>query len=99
MPTMSRISRERVAEMRETLTEKRVRLVSTTDRHTLVTAGTEGTVTFIDDLGTVFVHWDDGSTLGLLPGVDRYELVATAEIDRAAFDRAPSVGNSAESVE
>ena len=29
--------------------------------------GDEGEVTFIDDTGTVFVKWDDGSGLGLNP--------------------------------
>jgi hypothetical protein len=29
-----------------------------------VPPGTEGTVTFVDDLGTVHVDWDSGSKLG-----------------------------------
>jgi hypothetical protein len=27
----------------------------------------------VDDLGTVHVRWDNGSTLGLVPGEDRWE--------------------------
>lgn len=37
--------------------------------------GTVGTVTFIDDHRTVFVDWDDGSKLGMIKNVDRFELV------------------------
>lgn len=32
--------------------------------------GDEGAVTAVDDTGTVFVHWDCGSGLGMVHGVD-----------------------------
>jgi len=41
-----------------------------------VQPGTEGTVTFQDDLGTVHVAWDTGVQLGLVRGYDRFEVVA-----------------------
>lgn len=28
--------------------------------------GTRGTVTFVDDMGTVFVDWDDTTSLGMV---------------------------------
>ena len=37
--------------------------------------GTEGIVKCIDDIGTIHVHWDTGSSLGLVPGVDRWEVI------------------------
>ena len=37
--------------------------------------GTKGTVKTIDDLGTIHVSWDNGSNLGLCPGVDRFEVL------------------------
>lgn len=49
---------------------KRVVLVSTTDRYTELRAGDEGVVDHIDDIGTVFVKWDNGSSLGLIQGED-----------------------------
>lgn len=55
---------------------QRVRLVYTSDPYTKLTPGTEGTVVFIDDLGTVDVKWDDGSHLGMIPGEDRWEAVS-----------------------
>ncbi|WP_231583056.1 DUF4314 domain-containing protein [Actinobaculum suis] len=54
-------------------TAPRVRLISTDDPYTNLRAGDEGTVAFIDDAGTVHVEWDNGSNLGLVPGVDRWE--------------------------
>ena len=32
--------------------------------------GTKGTVRFVDDIGTVHVHWDNGSGLGIAYGED-----------------------------
>ena len=46
----------------------RVRLVSTTDPYTNLVPGNLGTVERVDDLGTIHVHWDQGSRLGLVPG-------------------------------
>src|SRR5262245_5489855 len=57
----------------------RVRLIATKDPHTRLAPGTEGTVDFVDDLGTVFVTWDNGSRLGLVPEAgDRFEFVANS---------------------
>lgn len=46
----------------------RVRLVAfgEPDEWTTLEAGDEGEVRFIDALGAVHVHWDNGSSLGML---------------------------------
>lgn len=44
---------------------KRVRLIRCNDPYTKLQPGLEGKVEFVDDLGTLFVKWDNGSTLGL----------------------------------
>jgi Domain of unknown function (DUF4314) len=54
---------------------RRVRLVRCTDPYTKLAPGDEGTVSFVDSMGTVFVKWDSGSNLGLIPGEDRWEYV------------------------
>lgn len=64
-----------VKRMRLDLIGKRVRLISTSDPYTRLVPGTEGKVTFVDDAGTVFVDWDDGSSLGMVAGEDVYEVV------------------------
>lgn len=51
-------------------TGDRVRLIYTNDQYTMLRSGDEGTVGLIDDMGTIHVSWDNGSRLGLIPGVD-----------------------------
>lgn len=51
----------------------RVRLIAMCQDPCPVPPATLGTVWAVDALGTVHVVWDDGRTLGLVPGVDRYE--------------------------
>lgn len=48
----------------------RVELVSMSDAYTQLKAGDQGTVEFVDDTATVFVKWDNGSTLGAVYGED-----------------------------
>ena len=50
----------------------RVRLIKTDDPYTTLKPGDEGDVTFVDDLGTVFVDWDNGSQLGLVRPNDMF---------------------------
>ena len=45
------------------------------DPYTPIPRGTMGTVEFVDDMGTLFMKWDNGSSLGLLPDVDDFEVV------------------------
>lgn len=40
-----------------------------------VPAGTEGIIFHVDDAGTIHVKWDDGSFLGVIPGVDEYSIL------------------------
>lgn len=54
---------------------KRIKLISTTDPYTALKAGDEGKVEFVDDIGTLFVKWDNGSNLGLVEGEDQWEFV------------------------
>lgn len=50
----------------------RVELIHTTDRFTKLEPGATGTVQRVDDVGTVHIHWDDGTSLGLIPGEDQW---------------------------
>ena len=36
---------------------------------------TNETVKFVDDIGTIFVNWDNGSGLGLIIGEDEFEVL------------------------
>ena len=55
---------------------KRVRLSYTSDEYTELKPGDEGTVDYIDDAGTIFVKWDRGSVLGLIPGEDKFVVIS-----------------------
>lgn len=35
--------------------------------------GTKGVVSFIDDMGQIHVKWETGSSLALIPGLDKFE--------------------------
>ena len=37
--------------------------------------GTLGTVQHVDDAGTIHMHWDIGSSLGLIPDIDEFKIV------------------------
>lgn len=59
---------------------KRIRLIHTADEYTKLTSGSIGTITFIDDTGTIFADWEDGSKLGLLPDHDLFEIIFDGEV-------------------
>ena len=48
----------------------RVELVCRDDPYTRLTPGLKGTVLSVDDIGTIHVAWDNGSSLGVVYGVD-----------------------------
>jgi len=37
--------------------------------------GTKGIVKKVDDMGTIHVNWENGSSLGLLPEVDKFKIL------------------------
>ncbi len=41
-----------------------------------VPSGTEGSVSFVDDVGTVFVNFDNGRSLGVCPEVDSFHKIS-----------------------
>lgn len=48
------------------------------DPYTVIPAGSRGTVLAIDDIGTILMSWDCGSSLGLIPGVDEFRCIPNA---------------------
>lgn len=56
----------------------RVSLTYTSEPHTSLKSGDEGTVRGTDDMGTIHISWDQGSTLGMIPGEDRIRLISKA---------------------
>ena len=52
----------------------RVRLIRMDDMQA-PPAGCLGTVRLVDDIGTIHVSWDNGSSLGVVYGVDEIERI------------------------
>ena len=45
-----------------------------------VPSGTKGTVRLVDDMGTIHMKWDNGSTLGLIPEADSFRKIKEESI-------------------
>lgn len=65
-----KLSREAVEWMKQNFPKgARVELLKMDDPQA-PPAGTLGTVNYVDDIGTIHVMWDNGSSLGIAAGVD-----------------------------
>jgi hypothetical protein len=53
----------------------RVCLVRMDDPYTKLMPGDKGTVSFVDDIGTIHVNWDCGSSLGVAFGEDEIKKI------------------------
>lgn len=59
----------------------RIELLSMRDSYAPVPSDTRGTVKFVDSLGTIFPEWDNGRTLGVVPGEDSFRKLTQEEIE------------------
>ena len=59
----------------------RIRLVHMPDDPDPIPAGSEGVVTNVTNgpLAQITVDWDNGRSLSLIPGVDRFEIIKPAK--------------------
>ena len=53
----------------------RIELISMADPWSRLKQGDRGTVTNVDDACTIHMAWDNGSSLGLIPGEDQFKVV------------------------
>ena len=68
-------NQEEVKSIRETYRRgMRIRLLNMDDTQA-PPIGTVGTVMGVDDIGSVMVAWDNGSSLNAIPGIDEIEVV------------------------
>lgn len=69
-------TREQVERIKEQYPEgTRIRLNHMSDPWSPVPEGTEGTVDHVDAIGTIHMKWDNGRTLGLVPGEDSFSVI------------------------
>ena len=69
----------------------RIKMISMTDDPNPILMGTEGTINFVDDMGIIHVKWDDGRVLGVIPGVDKYRLLESANMNIPKPAKVPNV--------
>ena len=73
---MNRLTPEKLADLRRRYYSGcRVKLICMNDPYRDLEAGTLGTVMHVDDIGTIHVAWDCGSTLGVVYGEDSCTVV------------------------
>lgn len=60
----------------------RIELLSMRDSYAPVPSGTRGTVKFVDSMGTIFPEWDNGRSLGVVPGEDSFRKLTQEEIEK-----------------
>ena len=60
----------------------RIKLLSMSDSYAPVPSGTRGTVKFVDSTGTLFPEWDNGRSLGVVPGEDSFRKLTQEEIEK-----------------
>lgn len=65
------VSKRVLQELREYYPKgTRVQLVRMDDPYSTLEQGDKGTVSLVDDMGTIHILWDKGSSLGVVYGVD-----------------------------
>ena len=68
---MKEIRKEMLAMLKEKFARgTRVVLVKMNDDYSSLKAGDKGTFMMVDDIGTIHVDWDNGSSLGVVFGED-----------------------------
>ena len=83
-------SQEIITQLRQNYPEgTRVKLISMYDPYTNLKLGDRGFVTGVDDIGTVHIQWDNGSTLGAAYGAD--QIITTPYITDTLLEEIMSV--------
>lgn len=54
----------------------RIELISMDDPYAPIESGTQGTVEIVDSAGTLHMKWDNGRTLGIVPGEDQFKVIS-----------------------
>ena len=57
----------------------RIELIEMEDPYAHPNPGDQGTVIGVDDIGQLMMRWDNGSSLSLIPGIDKFVRVTNKE--------------------
>ena len=66
----------------------RLMLIYMEDPYSPVPSGTRGTVKHIDDIGQIFMKWDNGRSLPIVPDVDQFRALTPRELEEEQMMKA-----------
>lgn len=70
----------------------RIELISMDDPHAPIESGMQGTVDMVDDIGTLHMKWDNGRTLGIVPGEDNFKVISRPQEEGIEQEQEESMG-------
>jgi hypothetical protein len=70
----------------------RIELIHMEDPYSSVQSGMKGTVKVVDDAGTLHMQWDNGRTLGLIPGEDQFKVISKPSEESLENDQEIKIG-------
>ena len=56
-----------------------------------IPSGSRGTVQFVDDAGQLIMKWDNGRSLSLIPGEDRFHVIQPEESQAEQLEESESI--------
>ena len=86
-------TREQVARIKEQYpVGSIVQLTEMHDPYHAVPSGTIGEIRAVDDIGTIFVNWENGQSLGVVPFEDKFEVISKPILSK--YDTIPQSQNA-----
>ena len=70
----------------------RIELIGMDDPYAPIESGMQGTVKNVDDAGTLHMEWDNGRTLGIVPGEDQFKVITESPEESMDNDQKQGMG-------
>jgi len=87
------LSQEEVKRIKEQYpTGTRIELISMDDPYAPIELGMQGIVKNVDDAGTLHMKWDNGRTLGIVPGEDQFKVIVESPEESMDTDQKQVMG-------
>ena len=61
----------------------KIQCIKMDDPYHAIAPGFIGTVDYVDDAGTIHMSWENGSSLGLILGGDRFKIIGRSERNKS----------------
>lgn len=59
----------------------RLECIEDTDHYHPIDPGTRGSVEAVDDMGTIYIRWDDGRRSGMVADRDKFRIIDAIELE------------------